>query len=488
MSVQKIIKNVMTDMDMDLKYLKITDMWYRSFNNEETYFVYYHLMIMMCFPYVKMGYVDNFIDYAPKWKDIVMNCINNTITIDEYVLDMHTKVGNILGYKKDNKEGREHFIYNGAFVAEEYIPNKKAYELKSFYDFKTLFLSGFYEKTFLKENIFKIEKLRYDKRNQFTKRQYKPQPKPQPQICSEDDILDESTMFTFIGRPQVTTSVTKLDSYFAIINRNYKNFKKGDIVFVKGPLLQKDNNIYDILKFFRDIKMLMGLNYINVEQVTLKMSDPESFFNEKSNEDVKKSNIRYAGRVNSGEQYNFLIYENKCSSNGFMLRKYGEGVPHGKEMSKAWRNTGTTIADFSDKGVCKVFTRNDLKQKKYLYDYVLSIYFRYLFGIVDHADRNFLIVLPENTLYSVDEENINFEKEITFLTDKNKKKNIEMIKKYWYLISNDITSKLKSWSDNREKITNFVKNRIKPFMVDGEFNLTKFDERFDNLIKNSLFI
>jgi len=479
--VQKIIRDALDNMNMNTKYIKIVDTWYRSFNNEETYYVYYHLMIMMCFPYVKMGYVDNFIDYTPKWKDIVMNCINNTITIDEYVMDMHTKVGNLLGYTKGSKEGREHFIYNGGFVVEEYIPNKTAYELKSFYEFKTLFLTGLYEKTFLEGNIFKIEELRYNKRIQFTRLV-----QTQPQVQTED-ILYESVMFTFIGRPQVTTSVAKLDSYFAMINRDYKNFKQGDIVFVKGPLRSEDNNIYDILNFFRKMKIMLGLNYIDIEQVTLKMSEPETFFGETLNEGLRKSNIRYAGRVRSGEVYNFLIYENKCSSDGFILRKYGEGVPRGKEMSQSWRDAGTTIADFSDRGVCKVFTRDDLKTKEYLYHYVLSIYFRYLFGIVDHADRNFLIVIPENTLYSVDEENINFEKEITFLTDRNKEKNRELIKRYWSLISGDITNKLRSWSDKREEILKYVK-RIKPNMVDGIFNLTKFEERFDNLINTSLFV
>ena len=288
-------------------------------------------------------------------------------------------------------------------------------------------------------------------------------------------------MFTFIGRPQVTTSVAKLDSYFAMINHNHKNFKQGDIVFVKGPLRPEDNNIYNILRFFREMKMVLGMNYIDVEQVTLKMSNPETFFGETSNEGLKKSNIRYAGRVKPGETYNFLVYENKCNSNGFILRNYGEGVPRGKEMSQSWRDAGTIIADFSNRGVCKVFTRDDLKIKEYLYNYVLSIYFRYLFGIVDHADRNFLIVLPENTLYSVDEENINFEKEITFLTDRNKQKNRELIKKYWSVITNDITDTLRSWSDKREEIMNVV-NKIEPGMVDGRFDLTKFEERFDYII------
>lgn len=58
--------------------------------------------------------------------------------------------------------------------------------------------------------------------------------------------------------------------------------------------------------------------------------------------------------------------------------------------------------------------------------YILSIYFRYLFGIVDHANRNFLIL--GDILYSVDEENINMDKESNF----NKlEKNFEMINKNW---------------------------------------------------------
>ena len=254
---------------------------------------------------------------------------------------------------------------------------------------------------------------------------------------------------------------------------------------MKGPLRKEDDNIYQILNFFREMKKLLGLNYIDVEQVSLKMSNPETFFGEQINDGIKKSNIRYAGRVNIGQEYNFLIYDNKCGQNGFTLRKYGENVARGKEMSQAWRNANTTIADFSDKEVCKVFTRDDLKNKDYLFHYVLSIYFRYLFGIVDHADRNFLIVLPENTLYSVDEENINFEKEITFLTDKNKQANRNMITRYSSLIEDDIANKLDGWSNKKQEILTLV-NNIDPSMVDGNFNINNFEERLERLFSDSI--
>jgi hypothetical protein len=59
------------------------------------------------------------------------------------------------------------------------------------------------------------------------------------------------------------------------MKKDFKEFKKGDYVFVKGPYI--NDNVFSILRLYVDMKKILGLPYINVDKISLKMSDVTTF-------------------------------------------------------------------------------------------------------------------------------------------------------------------------------------------------------------------
>jgi hypothetical protein len=479
-----IFKKIFKEKALDLKYVIMTDKWYRSFSNGETYFTYFHLMIMLCFPCNQNGYLKNMVDYKSRWKDLVMyNIVEKQIDIDEYVVDMHTKIGKtIRKFEKTNLSGKTHFLYNGSYVENEYVANEMAQELKNFYEFRNLLDIGTIEKVYLNGNQQDIQKFR-SKKTKDSSDFYE-------ETDKEDELNsnEESDWLEFIGRAQATTSISKFDSYFARIRKNYKGFKKGEVVFVKGPLPKSEENVYDILLFFKIMKKIMGLPYIDVERLDIKMSEPSLFFHEIINDSIKKSNIRYAKKFNSTTDYMFLIYKNLCGDN-IPTRLYGSNVDKGKEKSEAWINAKVTLVDFKklfEIKVCKVFnSKEDLKDNHNLKYYILSMYFRYLFGIIDHADRNFLIEFTHKKFYSVDEENIYTDKEITFIDSVVNKSHRLIIRNNWTKVKNEVLEVLKLWKEKLPEIMKLIHDlpfKTKPLLE------VKFIERFNKLIEDPEFI
>ena len=104
----------------------------------------------------------------------------------------------------------------------------------------------------------------------------------------------------------------------------------------------------------------------------------------------------------------------------------------------------------------------------------MLIYFRYLFGITDHADRNFMIG-QDKYFYGVDEENISFDKEANFK---------KLVKPFKFLLDNwdrDYTIVLlKKWKEFVEGNPTF-KDELNKFGV-GYYD--KFLRRLNKIIKN----
>ena len=487
-----IFKKVFKEKDMDVKYVNMTDKWYRSFSNGETYFTYFHLMIMLCFPYKENGYLKNIVDYTSRWKDLVMyNIVEKQIDIDEYVIDMHTKIGkNIRKLEKTNLSGKTHFLYTGSYVDKEYIANDISQELQNFYEFRNLFEIGVVEKIYLTGSQESIKQFKLSKKEDTKEPNEKSvNVKVDEKIEESVEVKDEEChYFRFIARAQATTSVNKFDSYFATMLKDYKEFKTGEVVFVKGPLPKKEENVYDILLFFKKVKQLIGLPYIDVERLDLKMTEPTKFFGEKINDGIKKSNIRYSKKLDLNTNYMFLIYKNLCGNN-IPTRLYGDMVEKGKEKSESWINAKVTLVDFKklfEIKVCKVFnSKEDLNNNHNLKYYILSIYFRYLFGIIDHADRNFLIELTNTKFYSVDEENIYTDKEITFIDSIVNKSHRLIIRKNWDKVKNEVLEVLKLWKEKLPEIMKLI--HYLPFKTKPLLEL-KFIERFNKLIEDPEFI
>jgi hypothetical protein len=153
----------------------------------------------------------------------------------------------------------------------------------------------------------------------------------------------------------------------------------------------------------------------------------------------------------------FLIYKNLCGNN-IPTRLYGDMVEKGKEKSESWINAKVTLVDFKklfENKVCKVFnSKEDLNNNHNLKYYILSMYFRYLFGIIDHADRNFLIELTNTKFYSVDEENIYTDKEITFIDSIVNKSHRLIIRKNWDKVKIEVLEVLQVWKENYQILLN----------------------------------
>jgi hypothetical protein len=102
-------------------------------------------------------------------------------------------------------------------------------------------------------------------------------------------------------------------------------------------------------------------------------------------------------------------------------------------------------------------------------EYLEDIYFRYLFGIVDVANRNILIT--NNTLYGIDEENIDMNQEANFskLT-----KQFNYINEKWDKIEDEINSILNKWYNKLPEIKSILREDI----------FSKFLKRLTNIKNN----
>jgi len=278
----------------------------------------------------------------------------------------------------------------------------------------------------------------------------------------KNKTISENDFFEYIARAQVPTSGSKLDSYYAKMKQDYGDFKKSETVFIKGPF--DNDKVYDILKLFIEMKKLMNIQYIYLEKVDLTLS--KDFFTGEVNieDNVGKGYIR--NKLKKNEIYSFIIYKNLCGDISHTA-KYGYLKT---QKSKAWIDTNATIVNWSKMdSKCHHFEVDDLKNEKYLLEYMEALYFRYLFGIVDAANRNFLIV--NNRLYGIDEENIDMIKDSNF---SKLAKQFDYINKKWDKVSVKIENILEEWNNKLPEIKKILNDKI----------YSGFTKRLNKLIKN----
>ena len=189
------------------------------------------------------------------------------------------------------------------------------------------------------------------------------------------------TSYTFIVRTQINTSASKTDVYFA-------TSPDGELVVVKGPLASTTavNNMLEIQQW----KKSMNLPYVDAKLVMM-IPDrwPEGIPLGKRNS------------VNRKEEHPFLISKSLISEELLVHRKM--------HSSKLW--PPTEIVDWEKVPLhFSVYEITDQEKK----DYIEALLCRYLFGISDLADRNFLMV--NGRVISVDEEYrdhvVDFQKEL----------------------------------------------------------------------------
>ena len=417
-------------------YLNICEIWYNEIKNSEAFLAYFIPMLLICFPVKENGKLSDYFDYTPNWRNFVMyNIEESVIKFEEYTMDMHTKEGNIKGLTKTNLEGVKHFINEGAYVNDEYKINNLAIELKKYYEFTKLLSVGKIETEYFNEEEPARRKIKY---------------------------TEENELFDYISRSQVPTTRFKQDSYYAKLKDDCMNFKKDEIVFIKGPFT--NDSVYDTIKLFIEIKKLLDISYVNISKISLKMS--EDFFKDEIDikNNVGKNYIR--NNIDNNSFYTFIVYENLCGDI-ITTSKYGYLKT---QKSKAWINTKATIVNWNKKDLkCRHFEVEDLENEKFMIEYIQELYFRYLFGIVDAANRNFLIA--NDNMYGIDEENIDMDNESNFckLT-----KQFIYINENWYTIENKIKIILEKWYNRLPKIKHILKDDI----------YYKFEKRLKDIVSN----
>jgi hypothetical protein len=199
----------------------------------------------------------------------------------------------------------------------------------------------------------------------------------------------ESETFRFIVRTQLTTSGSKQDVYFAENN-------KGKFVVVKGPYQTRKE--IDILVSNTEWKKKHGLPFIPFKV--------HSLLPDRWTEGVA---LGVRNKVKRDEACFFLEFDSVISKEKIVIKKHS---------SKLWPETD--VVDWEKIGLHFDFERKltDLEMT----DYVSALLYRYVLGISDIADRNFLVV--NGRVISIDED---VEDHIVNLAENLRKKKAEFI-------------------------------------------------------------
>ncbi len=338
------------------EYIKLGKKWFKELKSIKECFLTYAIPILSINLNKKekedASSCNIIIKEVDNWKDYYFKNIRNIlITIDDYVIDMHTKKGRI-----ENKNGSD-FIMEGAVVNNEFILNS---EFKDFYEFLKLF----------KENII-------DDKYTSEKIEIKPIKIIEKPIINT--TTKESERFKFIVRAQLVTSASKMDTYYA-----YDIYDNNNIVFVKGPYIDKKTANVAITSL--NIKKLLNIAYLDIKLVELIP-------------DLLNTPLGLRNKLDKKKTYPFLIFENLCDE--LLITTHS---------SKLWPET--EIVDWDNMTTCNTFKVMDIKTKdinkniKYIKQYIVLILYRYIIGCGDLADRNFLYSKKYDTIYSVDEDKI----------------------------------------------------------------------------------
>lgn len=255
------------------------------------------------------------------------NVKETVIEFDEWVYDMHTKIG-----RKSSKS----FAYFGtesSKVVNEDPTVNMAY--KAAYTYNQLIKEGIEDQfdEFISKVVKKVDK----------------------------EISKESEAFKFVVRAQLNTSDSKADTYFAVDKTT------GEFVFVKGPM--PIGTVAEFLSIQRK-KEELGLPTSEWKSYQLK---PDFFPDEP---------LGYRRRLNRDEKYPFLV-------SNVLFNHDEETIPIKDHSSKVW--PVTRVVDWSRVKGASHLTKDDLKDSDIMGQFVKNVFFRYVYGIGDLAMRNFIL-------------------------------------------------------------------------------------------------
>jgi len=316
-------------------HLDICLKWWKNElqNNTRDEFLCFYFIIIAFLRYDSLNLKHPEIQKISKEDSILAygkNLSGQKITIDDYIIDMHTREGKLQGNDKLT------FAEQGSTVLNESPITNQTY--KSFYN-----------------NMKRIESGN------------------DPVDVYPDSKL-ESELFTFRIRAQIICASTRPDTYYAIEKKNDRK------IFVKGPYMSKEkaNIPYSLNEIKKQLYTLNTYEMVITDMIPDMFEDPP--FGTRTHLDRNKP-------------HTFLVCEDLVCIDKF---------PTKIKNTVKWKDT--KVVDWEKVTVVSHITDNALADPKILTQYVVCLFYRYIFGVGDLADRNFLIV--NGKVYSVDEEMI----------------------------------------------------------------------------------
>jgi hypothetical protein len=379
----------------------------------------------------------------------VFELVGEPLVFDEYVLDMHTRAGRSAG------KGRTTFANEGALVVKEDARVTRE-EYKRFYE------------DLKREDDAKKPKDARARKGKSLCSSSRPPPllpstAPTPaeaalalpalalaevRVASAPaPHIRESEWFAFLVRAQVTCSDARPDTYFA------RERVSGRRVFVKGPY--KDAQDASVPARIHRFKLLC-MPELPAIPLELKLLVPDLF------PDVPLGVRRHVDRAKP--QW-FLVSESLLArETGALLAlspgSYIEGIPVKEHETKVWGKTRVVDWDLLPGGSAFVPDTVKLKGAE-MTSYVLAVLFRYVVGIPDPADRNFLIVLgvggAPSRIYSTDEEGVGRE---TSYWNGLKKRKCERIRQHVGENWKELGPVLKAWLERVRESVERVKTLL----------------------------
>jgi hypothetical protein len=387
----------------------------------------------------ELGYIldGEDIDYEKDEKDEKKwnrNRLGMNIIIDDFVVDRHTKAG--------RGKGLIEFAMCGAFVENEADFVNKLW--KSFYDDGKRFDDGekiigelretdddnFISRTPSKYVSKKVITDDEDDDYNFISRTPSKYVSKKVIADDEDDEDDEkipleTEEYEFLVLTQITTSGMKQDVYFA-------RDKEGKLVVIKGPYSNKKQ--IDVLLRNTNWKKDNNIPYILFE---VKQMIPNRW--------PDGIPLGFRNTIDRTKPAWFIIFDSVIPEDKIQKKIHS---------SKLWPET--QVVDW-DKIPLHFEYKSGVRTEKEMTDYVRSIFFRYIRGVSDFADRNFL--LADGRVISIDEDieerDVNMYKELR----KNKAEYVyKWIKKNYENIDIDNWKGNTSYENEKLKI---VKDRKK---------------------------
>jgi hypothetical protein len=360
-------------------FIEVSKRWYKELNPiKEDFLCWQHLLLFI------IKYKGDYTEYVePKkvtqlYKLYSKNIDEEKVIFDEWVYDMHTRIGKMKG------KGAGYFAKESSFVCNEIEDIHQGY--KDVYTYSKIIQDDEYNE----EEDEKKDEEEDNKENKKNKKSVK------KSIKSKGKGKDKESEFAnFAMRAQLVTGNSKTDTYYAE--------KNGKLMFIKGPIeLESVTPFLQLQK----IKETLGLPTLNYRVVYL---IPDLF---------GKTPLGRRNSLDRSTPHPFIVSD-------VLFNHTASDLPYRYHSSKLWPET--QLVDFDKVKGMEHLNPSHLDDIHLTKQYVQTIIFRYVMGLGDIAVRNFII--KEGKIYSIDEDIL--DKDFNLENNLNRHKAIyEKMKKY----------------------------------------------------------